>query len=276
MDDPSAAARAAGIDTTRGLTNIDAIIAAIRGEGARALSETQSPSGAENPTRQPVAPRSTSAPTPPADHATGGQSTGGGGGAARTGVLPANPFWAKDSDSRLRELEAETAASFPEGKPAWQPHRVERVIRLVGGQFPTVAQDQEWIEQGSCLTWNVRGTVVRMGFEAPENFAYWSRVLDRTVEQGQPGKVVLFSHADAPFSFDALAAMGADASTAMRYLDILKMGDADLISLYAADTFFEEADRQGQSASALRAVARHLDGLWRRIARPLSSAGAKG
>ena len=273
MDDSFAAARAAGIDPSRGLTNIDAIIADIRGGGARALSETQSPTGApEVSPRQQMSfspPPSTgdgTAPPPPQSSAPSPQG----------GTRPANPFWAKDTDNRLRELESQTIASFPGGKPTWQPPRIEQVIRTVGGQFPAVSQNQEWVEQRSSLTWTVRGAVVRMGFEAPENFAYWSQVLDLTIKSNQSGKVVLFSHESARFSYEALTAMGADPNTAMRYLDVIELTDADLTAIYASDDYLREAEQHGQSESALRMVARHLDGLWRRIGRPLSNAGAAG
>ncbi len=266
VDDASAAARAAGIDPTRGLTNIEAIIAEIRGGGARALSETQSPSGPQVPPRQqmpfsPPSPPRNDEPEKPetvSDREPDGSVTGG----------AANPFWATDLNTRFRELETECRHN---PNLEWQPYRVHRVIRLVGSRFPAVGQTEETVGERPALTWRVRDALVAMGFEAPENFPYWSAVLQRVVASGPSGKLVLFSHASAPFNYDAIGAMGAGDEVTMRHVDIIEMNHGDVAILVAADRLIEEATAQGRGEEALKAVARQLDPFWRRIGRPLGS-----
>ena len=264
MDDAGAAARAAGIDLSRGLTNIEAIIADIRGEGASALSETRSPGrgGSEVPPRQEEA-----FPPPQAFRPGEGESeasSASGGDEPR----PGNPFWARDINGRFRELEAEFRHS---GSLEWQPYRIRKVIHQVGGRFPAVAQSEETVHQRPCLTWRVRGALVCMGFEAPEHFAYWSTVLGEVVKSGSKGKLVLFSHASAPFNYDAIAAMGASDEVAMRHVDVIEMSQGDLAILYAAERLLEEGAMQGTAEEVHRAVARQLDPFWRRIGKPLGS-----
>ncbi|MCB1232072.1 MAG: hypothetical protein KDN19_17520 [Verrucomicrobiae bacterium] len=274
IEDASAAARAAGIDVTRGLTNIEAIIADIRGGGARALSETQSPSGSEVPSRHQMP----FSPEPPAN----GKSRDNANGQASPpphhpqsqGENPAdNPFWARDVHSRFRELEAEIRANT---HLDWQPYRIRRVIQAIGAQFSAVSQAEEMLFQRPCLIWHVRGSLVCMGFESPENFGFWSAMLHRLADGRRSGKMVLFSHPSAPFNYDTIAAMGASDDVAMRYVDVIEMAHADVAILYAADRLIEEESARGQGDQALKAVARHLDPFWRRIGRPMSnnSAGA--
>jgi hypothetical protein len=240
VDDPSVAARAAGIDPTRGLTNIEAIIAEIRGGGARSISETPRPSAAPPQSQA-------SAPTP-------------------------HP--ATDLERRLREIEAETAALV---RPLeWQPRRLEHLIRVVGRHFAAVGQTIEMIDDRPCLIWSVRGAPIRIGFEAPEHFSYWSVIVDRAVKGGAPGKVVLFSHPAAPFGTQAFEAMGADRDTVARQLDVIEMTDGDLALLYASERFLAEATQSGAGERATRLVAKRLDPFWRRLGRPLTNAGAAG
>ncbi len=270
MDESSAAARAAGVDVTRGLTNIEAIIADIRGGGSRALSETQSPSGVDVPPRQqmpyspPSGPPREPAPVPPTPAA------------AREERTKPNPFWARDLDGRLRDLEKETRAAAPGGRLEWQPRRLYRVIGTVGAKFPAVAQGEEYHHQRPCLTWRVRGALVGMGFEAPEHFPFWSAALARVAASGPEGKLVLFSHPASPFNYDAIAAMGADPDIAMRHVDVLEVSDGDLALIYASERLIDEAGARGEGDQALRVVAKRLDPFWRRIGQPLRNAGAAG
>lgn len=280
IDDASAAARAAGFDLSRGLTNIEAIIADIRGGGGQALSETQSPSGPKVPPRQQMPfspPASTEGEnSPPRRNET--PTNGGGGmpprvsGGDPVGAKPANPFWASDINGRFRELESEFRH-----KPqlAWQPYSVRRVIQLVGSEFSAVYQGEESVGERPCLTWRVRGSLVAMGFESPENFSYWSAVLNRVSQSGAGSKIVLFSHASAPFDYDAIAAMGASDETAMRHVDVIRMNHGDVAILYAADQLIQEATSQGRRDEAIKAVARQLDPFWRRIGRPLGTSSAE-
>lgn len=268
VDESSAAARAAGVDVTRGLTNIEAIIADIRGEGARALSETQSPSGVEMPSRQqmpysPPAGSPPSADTPPPS-------------SAREGGRKPNPFWGRDLDGRLHELEAEVGGGAVGGPIEWLPRRLYRVIGRVGANFTAVSQVEEIHHQRPCLTWRVRGALVGMGFEAPEHFPFWSAALERVAASGPRGKLVLFSHPSAPFDYEAIAAMSADAETAMRHVDVLEVSDGDLALIYACERLIDEAGQRGEGDQALRVVAKRLDPFWRRIGQPLKNAGAAG
>ncbi|MCB1076535.1 MAG: hypothetical protein KDM64_01800 [Verrucomicrobiae bacterium] len=251
VDDPSAAARAAGIDPSRGLTNIDAIIAEIRGAGSKSISETSTPQ------TSPVMPASQSQP------GIGGPP------------LPVPPPEGSDMERRLRELEAETHAAASAKALEWQPLRLEQLIRTIGRQFAAVAQSMETIENRPCLIWTVRGIPIRIGFEAPEHFSYWSVVLDRTKKSGT-SKMVLFSHSSAPFGSEAMEAMGADRETASRHLDIIEMNQGDLALLYASERLLSEAHQRGVLDRAIRLVAKRLDPFWRRLARPMTGAGAAG
>lgn len=251
IDDPSAAARAAGIDPSHGMPNIDAIIAEIRGAGARSFSEV--------PVHVPAAPSvprtPASAPVPPP--------------AAGDVVL-------RQMENRLHQLEVEAAHNSGRALD-WQPRRVECLIRAIGERFPAVGQVVEPIQGRSCLLWSVRGASVRIGFEAPEHFPFWSQVLDRAVGSGMgaPSKVVLFSHPSAPFDHQTLAAMGAGiGAPASRHVDTIELNDSNLALLYGAERFLAEAHQNGWSERAIRIVAKRLDPFWRRLARPMSGAGA--
>lgn len=255
IDDPSAAARAAGIDPTRGLTNIEAIIAEIRGGGAKSISET-------TPPRQwdPVRPGIAAAPPP---------VPGG------SGMPPSQALPARDLETRLRQCELAAAAAGGRHLE-WQPRRLERLIRSVGQHFGAVGQQVETIENRPCLIWSVRGTPVRIGFESPEHFAYWSAVVDRARHSPILGKVVLFSHPAAPVARDALAAMGADPEAAARLVDVIEMTDAELSLVYGAEQFLAESEPSGLGDRAVRLVARRLDPFWRRLGQPKRGAGTAG
>jgi hypothetical protein len=249
VDDPSAAARAAGIDPSHGLPNIDAIIAEIRGAGARSFSE-----GPGSGSASPAVSRTPAPAAPPS----------------------AADIAQRQLEIRLHQLENEAANNGGRALD-WQPRRVERLIRAVGEHFPAVGQTVEPIQGQACLLWSVRGAAVRIGFEAPEHFSFWSQVLDRaiTTGTGAPSKVVLFSHPSAPFDQQALAAMGAGIGAApSRHVDTIELNDSNLALLYGAERFLSEAYQGGFSERAIRIVAKRLDPFWRRLARPMSNAGA--
>lgn len=246
VDDPSLAARAAGIDPTRGLTNIEAIIAEIRGSGAKAVSETPAPSEPPRPVT------ASAAPATPASRES------------------------SDLERRLREIEASTVAQNAGRSPEWQPRRLEQLIRAVGRQFSAVGQTVEMIDDRPCLLWSVKGSAIRIGFEAAEHFSFWSTLTDRIAKGAAPGKVVMFAHRAAPVSAQSLQAIGSDPDAAARLIDIIEMTDRDLNLLYASETFLAEAFQSGQGERATRLVAKRLDPFWRRLGQPLKEAGTAG
>lgn len=283
-DDRSAAARAAGIDPSRGLTEIDDIIADIRGQGDRALSETQSPG--EGDAQAPPSSASQTAPSSPSWESGATTDSQGSGASGEPAIAPqvtppatspmtGNPFSAQDPGQRLETLEQLVGQSAPGGILAWEPFRVQRVISAVGAQFPAVQQQEEIVSFRSCLRWNVRGSEVRLGFEAPENFAFWNELLNRTISAESPGKIVLFSHPSVPFDGRSLAAMGGDAQMAVQFVDVVELTNQDLVRLYAAERFLEESQGEGGGSSsytfAARIVASRLDDFWRRLGRSLPS-----
>ena len=75
---------------------------------------------------------------------------------------------------------------------------------------------------------------------------------------------------------EAMEAMGADRETASRHLDIIEMNQGDLALLYASERLLSEAHQRGVLDRAIRLVAKRLDLFWRRLARPMTGAGAAG
>ncbi|MCB1237028.1 MAG: hypothetical protein KDM91_18310, partial [Verrucomicrobiae bacterium] len=233
----------------------EAIISEIRGGGARAVSET--PGGGR---------------AAPAKHGANGHAAPAPPAGDRIEPAPAaNPFRTQNLEQRLQELES---ASLAAPRLAWDPRRIERLVRAIGRHYPAVGQTEHTIGGpggGKALRWRVKGYSTVYGFEAPDHLYFWSALLHYvTGNDEQPAKIAVLSHPSSRFDYRSLAGFGVDASTALRYFDVIDVNDGDLAMLRAAEQFLAEAEAEGQADQAIRVVARRLDPFWRRLTRPLS------
>ena len=260
-DSDSAAKRAAGIDPTRPISEIDRLILEIR-NGGRAISET--------PEAQRTPPASgasrfngagSDAPSPPPSGPASPAE------ARRSEAEEPNPFWAQDLEKRLQELETESLhrASSIE----WHPGQIAHLVGAIGSRFPAVGQRVGEVNGAQFLHWKVRGWNVFLGFELATNLAFWGALLQRARESDSPVKVTLLSNPGTPFEPSLLPAMGIDRNAALRYLDIVELTASDMALLHAAEKFLKDPRVSGQIDAAIRIVARRLDPFWRRVSRPL-------
>ena len=190
-----------------------------------------------------------------------------------------NPFWAKNLEQRLQELESEALAASRD--ISWDSKRLTHLIRAVGERFPAVGQsecnlpgNENWL----WIRWTVKQYEIMLGFEPGSNLLYWKSLVEeagRITNSGKAGKIAVLSNNAQPFDFKALTGIGADSST-LRLFDVIPIGESDLRRLCAAEAFLTEAESASQADAAVRVIARRLDPFWRRLTQPLATTESAG
>lgn len=149
--------------------------------------------------------------------------------------------------------------------------RIEAFLKELGRFHVGLHQQEEHFPGGrtASLRWQVRGLSVLVGFEPPQNIYFWNNLLQQSLANPRPEKIVAFSHASLPFGPSLFAHFGFSPAVVEGRVDIVEMGDGEWAMLGAAEAVWHQLSGSPQEASLRQRIVLFLDPLWRRISQPL-------
>lgn len=149
--------------------------------------------------------------------------------------------------------------------------RIEAFLKELGRFHVGLHQQEDHFPGGrtASLRWQVRGLSVLVGFEPPQNIYFWNNLLQQSLANPRPEKIVAFSHSSLPFGPSLFAHFGFSPAVVEGRVDIVEMGDEEWAMLCAAEAVWHQLGGNPQEASLRQRIVLFLDPLWRRISHPL-------
>ncbi|MDB6069767.1 MAG: hypothetical protein JWL81_938 [Verrucomicrobiales bacterium] len=126
--------------------------------------------------------------------------------------------------------------------------------------------------------WQSPDAEILFGSEPYEDRAYWGALIDFARQRSTyvPGsRLVLFSAAAAPVNLAVWLHQDEIVAARAQFLDLQTLDHSSLAALYATDEVLRESERGALplgSADAFASLAPQLEGLWKKLTRPLASA----
>ncbi len=162
-----------------------------------------------------------------------------------------------------------------------EPDRLFHLMKLSGQRLPLVRFEETPLPAlvGAVVgIWESPGTEVLFGTEPYEDRPYWSALLafaQARCPSAPASRLVVFSAAATPANPQDWIPQDEIPASRPSFLDLQTLDHPQLAALYAADEVLRECEAGSlplASADGFAAMAPHLEGLWKRLTRPLAPA----